>query len=356
MNIFDEIQIKSDLLCKGMRVTDNAKEKLLSAYPDFFTKGIMHSINIRFSKTNVNVSVADDFAAQSPYVLDEKDNSYFISRGDFTFFVDFFGVLPHTGTVIDDYARLHSTGCVTIWPSSNCCYDRENEKCRFCSIVKENELPLDTDTLADGIKKLFEKSSGNMLNFSGGTYKNPDYMADYWIELVKKIRGFSSCKIAIELAPPSDLNKLDALKEAGLDVIIMNLEVADDKLRKKICPGKSKISYAHYYKAFARAVALFGYGQVSSVLIAGIQPKEDIMAECEKLASIGVFPTVMPIRPLDNADLDFSTRCDTEDLKEIAMNLGKLLIKYGLDFNRQEGCTKCGGCSVENDCYRLLNA
>lgn len=32
-------------------------------------------------------------------------------------------------------------------------------------------------------------------------------MADYWINLVKKIRAFSDAKIAIEFAPPSDLEK-----------------------------------------------------------------------------------------------------------------------------------------------------
>ncbi len=355
MNIQKQIQIKADLLCKGMRVSDRSKQLLSAEYPDFFEKGIMHSINVKFADTNVNVSVADDFARTSPYLLDEKDGSFFISDGNgYTFPIGFFGMLPHTGTIVDTYARLHSTGCVTIWPSSNCCYDKGSEKCRFCSIVKIRETPLDPDELADGIKKLFERSAGNMLNFSGGTYLNPDNMADYWITLVKKIRAFSDCKIAIELAPPSDLSKLDNLKQAGANVVIMNLEVADDALRAKICPGKSKITREHYYRAFRRAVELFGYGQVSSVLIAGIQPKEDIIAECERLAAIGVFPTIMPIRPLDNANVDFATRCSPDDLKEIANRLAEYLVKYKLDYKLQEGCTKCGGCSIENDCYRLL--
>lgn len=352
MNIDTQIFIKAELLTKGMRASDNAKAILFKEYPDFFTKGIMHSLNVRFSETNCNVSIADDFAHESPYLLDEKDGSFFITDGTTQFPVSFFGALPHTGTVVDDFARLHSKGCVTIWPNSNCCYDKGNEKCKFCSIVKERETPLDTDELASSIEKLFKLSKDNMLNFSGGTYKNPDAMANYWIDLVKKIRKFSDAKIAIEFAPPSDLNKLFEMKEAGVDVAIMNLEIANDELRKKICPGKSQISYEHYYKAFEKAVEVFGKGQVSSVLIAGIQPKEDIMKECEKMAALGVFPTVMPIRPLDNAPVDISTRCSSSDLIEIATHLSELLVKYDLDFKKQEGCTKCGGCSIENDCYR----
>lgn len=352
MNTQDEIKIKADLLIKGVMVDNEAKVKLLKEYPDFFDKGFIHAVNISFSNTNVNVSVAENFSKKSPYLLYEKDNEYFIKSDEYDFKIGFFGMLPKTNSIVDDMARLHSTDCINIWPSTACCYDAEGAKCKFCSIVKENSKPTDIETLADGIKKLLEKTPTGMLNFSGGTYKNPDIMADYWIALVKKIREFSNCKIAIEFAPPADLNKLVELYKAGLNVAIMNLEVANPLLRKEICPGKSHITYEHYYKAFTLAVELFGWGQVSSVLIGGIQPKEEIIAECEKMASIGVFPTIMPYRPLDDCNEKKEMLCTPEDLIYMADKLGKMLVKYNLDYNKQEGCTKCGGCSIENDCYR----
>jgi hypothetical protein len=37
---------------------------------------------------------------------------------------------------------------------------------------------------------------------------------------------------------------------------------------------------------------------------------------------------------------------------EMSDYLGGLLHKYALDFRKQPGCTECGGCSLENDCYR----
>lgn len=77
MNINDQIFYKAELLTKGMRASDNAKAILYKEFPDFFTKGIMHSLNVRFSETNCNVSIADDFAHESPYLLDEKDGNFF---------------------------------------------------------------------------------------------------------------------------------------------------------------------------------------------------------------------------------------------------------------------------------------
>ena len=36
----------------------------------------------------------------------------------------------------------------------------------------------------------------------------------------------------------------------------------------------------------------------------------------------------------------------------MAETMGGLLHKYVLDYRKQPGCTECGGCSLENDCYR----
>ena len=76
------------------------------------------------------------------------------------------------------------------------------------------------------------------------------------------------------------------------------------------------------------------------------------MRECEVIASEGVFPTVMPFRPMDDCVYHGLERCRPEDLLEMGEHLGGLLMKYGLDFRKQPGCTECGGCSLENDCRR----
>ena len=57
--------------------------------------------------------------------------------------------------------------------------------------------------------------------------------------LAKGIRSFSSCPIAVEFAPPTDLRKLKEMKDSGINADIMKLEIADADLSKKICPGKS---------------------------------------------------------------------------------------------------------------------
>ena len=345
------IELKAGLLCLGMRVAADTKDILLKEYPHFADKGFIDAVNAKIRNSNLCISIAEEYSAKSPYILKKTDEQYFVYAGEERFKIDFFPPLPATGTVLDDIARLHADGCINIWPSTSCCYDTPDLKCSFCSLECKNNQPIPIAELCSALQILMQKVPDYTLNFSGGTYQNPDAMADYWMALAKGIRSFSSCPIAVEFAPPTDLRKLKEMKDSGIDAAIMNHEIADADLRKKICPGKSKISYAHYYKAFEEAVNVFGWGQVSSVLIGGIQPKEDILKECEKMAAMGVFPTIMPFRPMDNCELHGLKACDPQELIDMSLRLGILLVKYKLHPHLQEGCTKCGGCSIENDCY-----
>ena len=391
MNRKEFIRLKAGLLSHGVKITPEAKEQLLNEYPHFFVKGFVHATNMSIYGSNLCVSVADGYSADSEYILCKSgsghrsdnecnpdsrcvsnsgynsdighksdneynsDSGYEIRYGEKSVPVKFFGALPKTGTVIDGMAQLHAPGCINIWPSSACCYDADELKCKFCSLEKERSRPLPIEELADGIKKLLTLLGDGryVLNMSGGTYVSPDYMADYYISLVKKLREFTSCPITIELAPPSDTGKLKELKDAGCTAVIMNIEIASKSLREKICPGKSRISYEHYHASMRYAVELFGHGMVSSVLIGGIQPKADILRECEILASEGVFPTIMPFRPFDNCELHGFKACSPDELVEMSEVLGGLLRKYKLAPEKQPGCTECGGCSIENDCYTL---
>lgn len=344
------LRLKAGLLCKGAALTKNARESMMAERPKLFKKGFIDAVNINVNGSNICVSIAENFAEKSELLLDKDSDGYFINYDGERAEVRFFQELPKTGTVVDDLATLHADGCINIWPSTNCCYDTPELKCKFCSLLPETKKPIDPDELCVGLKKLLAEYHGT-LNFSGATYMNPDRMVEYWCELCEKIREFSDCPIAVEFAPPKNLDLIDKLKKSGATVAIMNIEIVGRELRKEICPGKSGIALEHYHKAMERAVKVFGHGQVSSVMIGGIQPWDDIKNECKTLCEMGVFPTIMPFRPLDDCTYSFNKPCDVDELITVSEYLGELLRKHKLAPQCQPGCTACGGCSIENDCY-----
>lgn len=345
------IRLKAELLCYGAALDSSAKDALLNEHPNYFEKGFIDAVNMNVAGSNICVSIAENFSQESALALCYDNNGYFINYKNNRANVRFFENLPVTNTIVDNLARLHADGCINIWPSTNCCYDTPELKCKFCSLNPKTKEPISPKTLCEGLKIYAKTVPNYTLNFSGATYKNPDRMVEYWCELVTEIRKFWNCPIAIEFAPPADLSLIDKLKNAGANVAIMNIEVVSEDLRKQICPGKAKISLEHYHKALKKAVEVFGVGQVSSVMIGGIQPYQDIIKECEILTEMGVFPTIMPFRPLDDCPLSDTPPCNPEDLIKTSEILGVLLRKYNLDPKYQEGCTKCGGCSIENDCF-----
>ena len=346
------IKMKADLLCRGAAISDKAREHLLAEHPDYFDKGFIDAVNMNIGGSNICVSIAEAFSKKSQYILDHDENGYFINSDGERKAVRFFHNMPKTNTVIDGMARLHSDNCINIWPSTNCCYDTPELKCQFCSLNPKTQLPIKVKELCKGIKILTNNYPDYTLNFSGGTFGSPDLMVEYWIELASEIRRFSNCPIAVEFAPPHDLSLLEKMKSAGINVVIMNIEIVSEELRKKILPGKSEITLEHYHKAFKRAIEVFGKGQVSSVMIGGLQPWEDILTECETLTEMGVFPTIMPFRPLDDCPLSTVNACDPDELIVASEILGELLRKHNLAPHCQPGCTECGGCSIENDCYK----
>lgn len=355
MNCRDITKLKAGLLCYGVNVDKEVGQNLLKSRPYFYDKGFVHAINANILGSNVCFSVAEQFSTVSPYHLRSAEGKFFVEdeKGE-RVPIALFDDLPRTGTVIDELARPHANHVISLWPSLVCCYDRPGKKCKFCSIeTTPTQTVVPAQEVLEGLKALFAITDRYSVNLGGGTYKNPDEMAKYLIEIIEGIRTFSDTPVSVELAPPSDIELIAKLKKAGASSLIMNLEVADPELRKEICPGKSSISYAHYYECYKRGVEVFGKGRISCVLIAGIQPNEDIVSECEKLTDTGVIPTIIPFKAMDNCFFHDRKNCNREDLLWISERVGAILRQKGLSPQMQEGCTKCGGCSLETNYYTV---
>ena len=60
------------------------------------------------------------------------------------------------------------------------------------------------------------------------------------------------------------------LKQAGVDSLGMHLEAVTPEVRRRVMPGKAEVPVERYLEAFAAAVPVFGRGQVSSYILAGL--------------------------------------------------------------------------------------
>ena len=95
------------------------------------------------------------------------------------------------------------------------------------------------------------------------------------------------------------------MRDAGIDSLGMHLEAVTESVRARIMPGKAQVSVERYFKAFEAAVPVFGRGQVSTYILAGLgDSKEEILAICERLVGVGVYPFVVPFVPIAGTPLE----------------------------------------------------
>ena len=147
--------------------------------------------------------------------------------------------------------------------------------------------------------------------------------------------------------PPRDHAWFRRMKASGIDTLGMHLEAVTEEVRGRIMPGKAMVSMPRYYDAFAAAVPVFGRGQVSTYILAGLgDSRETILQACERLIGLGVYPFVVPFVPIAGTPLQDHPSPPPAFMRELLGPLGRMLKLADLrSRDIKAGCGKCGACS-----------
>lgn len=356
----DMMRLKARLLCYGVRANENTKIHMKEINHYVLDKGFIHAAHFMINDMIINTCISEDFCKESPFEIKLVDNT--LELYDQEKFVSIITVLPLPewcdeyieGYRIGDYIRPHSTNCVACWPYLICNYYSHGKQCQFCSMGNYHiQTIIPEHIVGRMIEKSIKYNPKYEIALSGGTCNEPDHSIKYFSKICEYSREYGAEYISVETAPPNDLLYIKELKNSGATAVIMNLEIADDDLRQQLCPGKSSISQLHYMYAYEEAVKQFGEGNVSCVLLAGIQNPQDIIKKSSELIDIGVIPTIIPLKPLDGCILKEHPITDPNELIMISVEVERMLNKRGLLANNQRGCTKCNGCSLETVAAQL---
>jgi len=181
-----------------------------------------------------------------------------------------------------------------------------------------------------------------------GTPNTSDRGAAYLAECARAIKQRVKIPIQAQCEPPADFIWFQRMRDAGIENLGMHLEAVTPEVRAKIMPGKAEVSLEYYFEAFAAAVEVFGWGQVSTYLLAGLGDSlEALIAVSDLLIQTGVYPFVVPFVPITGTPLEHTPASDSEFMYRLYQAIGDLLRKAGMSSqNMQAGCAKCGACSA----------
>jgi radical SAM protein (TIGR04043 family) len=302
-------------------------------------------------------------AFESPYVV-EKPNAFGRSRvlrdgvllaeASFPAQPKFYALKTDDGTPYSKIAVLHGRDVLATTVLQTCIrYQSRVKTCRFCAIGQslaagrtvERKTPAQ---LAEVAKAAVALDGVKHMVMTTGTPPGADRGAAILAESAAAVKAAVDLPIQVQCEPPDDDVWFGRMKEAGADALGMHLEAVSESVRRRIMPGKAQVPIERYFSAFEAATPIFGRGQVSTYILAGLgDTREDILDVCQRLVAIGVYPFVVPFVPISGTPLESHPSPSPAFMNAILGPLAAMLRAAGLRATDvKAGCAKCGACSA----------
>ena len=310
-------------------------------------------------------------AFESPYVVEKPDafGRAAVSRdgeklGEVSFPLRprFYDLRTAEGVPYSHIATLHGRDVLATTVLQSCIrYQSRTKACQFCAIGQSlaagRTIALKTPAqLAEVAKAAVELDGVKHMVMTTGTPRGPDRGAAVLAESATAVKNAVYLPIQAQCEPPDDFEWFARLKAAGVDSLGMHIEVVTPALRRKLMPGKAEIPVERYLDAFAGAVPVFGRGQVSTYILAGLgDSAEAILDLAAKLVALGVYPFVVPFVPISGTPLESHPAPSAEFMHGLLQPLAGMIVAAGLRASEiKAGCGKCGACSSLSTYERSL--
>jgi radical SAM protein (TIGR04043 family)/putative N-acetyltransferase (TIGR04045 family) len=307
-----------------------------------------------------HVPFSGKFVSKSPYTLGLiGGESCILKDGEFILPATvkprpkFYDYVTEDQVPYSSIALFHGKDCVASTVRQTCIYWNSEKRCKFCgielSLSSSQTIKLKTPSqLAEVVRKAMELDSVSHVVLTTGAVLPSGEEIDYLGECAKAIKQICDLPIHAQFLPPDNATKLYELMKAGIDTVGIHIESFDMGVLARLAPIKAAIGVENYEKAWNWAVDVFGFNQVSSFVLVGLGEQEDsVIKGSEFLADRGVYPFVVPFRPIPGSLMQDHPTPNPETMKRLYNAVAGILRKKGLSAARSlAGCVRCGACSA----------
>lgn len=317
----------------------------------------------------VTVPVAAPFVAQSPFTLRAEDEEAYgiyrdgerVASARRTSRPRYYDLTTEDGIPYWQIALLHLDS-VASTVIQTCMYWGTDDVCRFCgielSLQAGRTIPVKRpEHLAEVAVAARDLDGAVDVTLTTGTTHGHDKGALYIGRCAKAIKQASGLPVEVQFEPPDDLSVLDEVHAIGADSVGMHIESFDPQVLARVAPAKARTGVDGYFRAWKRAVDVFGWGQVSTYVILGMG--EDIeltVAGCRRAIDVGVYPFVVPLRPVPGTPMGDLLPPDATSMESVYRRVVPYLVERGLgSWNVRAGCARCQACSAMTALERSID-
>ena len=307
-----------------------------------------------------------DYVARSPFVLRREEDGWGLYRdghrvasADIPPRPKFYGLSTADGIPYWKIALLHLDSLAST-VIQTCIYWGNEDQCRFCGIELSLEAGRTTpvkkpEQLAEVAVAAKELDGAADVTLTTGTTRGPDKGALYLARCAQAIKEATGLPVQAQFEPPEDLDVLESVKEMGVDAVGMHVESFDPKVLAWVAPAKARTGIEGYFRAWERGVEIFGRGQVSTYVILGMGEDPEITAAgCRRAVDIGVYPFVVPLRPVPGSLMGDYLPPPPDYMESMYRQVVPYVLAHGMAASQvKAGCARCNACSAMSAFERL---
>ncbi len=305
----------------------------------------------------VTVPTDNALARSSPYVLKAEDEGYAVYRERERLAEAttqrrprFYDLTTADGIPYWKIALLHLDSFASTVVQT-CSYWGNADQCKFCGIglslaagrTTVKKTPEQLAEVAVAAKTLDGAVDATLTT---GSSNGVDRGARYVARCGQAVKQAAGLPVEVQFEPPVDIGVLDEVGDMGIDSVGIHVESFDPKVLAHVAPGKARTGIERYFEVWQRAVEIFGEGQVSTYVILGMGEDPELIVEgCRRAIDIGVYPFVVPLRPVAGSLMEDVLPPDKAYTDRIYRRVLHHMTERGLPASTA-GCARCQACSA----------
>jgi radical SAM protein (TIGR04043 family) len=315
----------------------------------------------------ITVPTDNATAAGSPYVLRAEDDGYAIFEGDVRRATAstqrrprFYDLTTADGVPYWKIGLLHLDSFAST-VIQTCAYWGRDDQCAFCGIGVSLDsgrtiVKKTPEQLAEVAAAAKELDGAVDATLTTGSSNGVDRGARYVARCGQAVKERAGLPVEVQFEPPMKLEVIDEVADMGIDSVGIHVETFDPAVLARVAPAKARTGIDYYFRAWEYAVARFGEGQVSTYVILGMGEDPDLIVEgCRRAIDIGVFPFVVPLRPVAGSLMADALPPERDYTERVYRQVASYLAARGMDTSvPKAGCARCQACSGLQGVQTLL--
>lgn len=253
----------------------------------------------------------------------------------------FYDIKLSNGKFCNQVAVMYGHYVLSIFIMGWCYFFHQGLGCKFCSLksnwegkgLGQQNLKFISPKIAQEATRIAVNNDGERIKYvlySSGSFPNNDEGFKIQAGVVKEVKKETpNLEHHFAIMPPNNLSLIKEMKEVGLNTIDFDMEIFDEDLFKKICPGKEKFyGYDKYLKALEYAVKIFGWGKGRCACVAGLEPLGSFLKGLYFLGKKGIPVDINIFHPDPGSELEKMPRPSKEYIYEVSKEQARVYKKY----------------------------